>query len=71
MSKIQRALISVSDKAGVVDLARELVKFGVEIISTGGTAALLKKEGIPSEPITEASQEFEEKKKEICEEFSE
>lgn len=51
--KIKRALISVSDKTGVVDLARELVKFGVEIISTGGTAALLKKEGIPSIEISE------------------
>jgi phosphoribosylaminoimidazolecarboxamide formyltransferase/IMP cyclohydrolase len=51
--KIKRALISVSDKTGVLDLARELVKFGVEIISTGGTAALLKKEGIPSIEISE------------------
>lgn len=51
--KIKRALISVSDKTGILDLARELVKFGVEIISTGGTAALLKKEGIPSIEISE------------------
>ena len=36
--KIQRALISVSDKTGVADFARELEKQGVEIISTGGTA---------------------------------
>lgn len=50
--KIKRALISVSDKAGLVDFARELVKLGVEIISTGGTAALLKKEGIPSTEIS-------------------
>jgi phosphoribosylaminoimidazolecarboxamide formyltransferase/IMP cyclohydrolase len=46
--KIKRALISVSDKTGLVEFARELAAMGVEIISTGGTAALLKKEGIPS-----------------------
>ncbi|CAL5248370.1 hypothetical protein PASLES2_28590 [Pseudomonas aeruginosa] len=34
---IRRALISVSDKTGVVDFARELVALGVEILSTGGT----------------------------------
>jgi phosphoribosylaminoimidazolecarboxamide formyltransferase/IMP cyclohydrolase len=44
--KIQRALISVSDKTGVADFARELDKQGVEIISTGGTASLLRQEGI-------------------------
>ncbi len=44
--KIQRALISVSDKTGLVDFARALVALGVEIVSTGGTAALLKKEKI-------------------------
>ncbi len=41
-----RALISVSDKAGVVEFARELEKLGVEIISTGGTAKKLADEGI-------------------------
>jgi phosphoribosylaminoimidazolecarboxamide formyltransferase/IMP cyclohydrolase len=46
--KIKRALISVSDKTGLVDFARELAAMGVEIISTGGTAGLLKKEKIPS-----------------------
>jgi phosphoribosylaminoimidazolecarboxamide formyltransferase / IMP cyclohydrolase len=44
--KIQRALISVSDKTGLVDFARGLAGMGVEIISTGGTASLLKKEGV-------------------------
>ena len=44
--KIQRALISVSDKTGVADFARELEKQGVEIISTGGTASLLRQAGI-------------------------
>jgi len=44
--KIRRALISVSDKTGVVELARELISFGVEIISTGGTAKTLREAGI-------------------------
>ncbi|MBI3015206.1 MAG: bifunctional phosphoribosylaminoimidazolecarboxamide formyltransferase/IMP cyclohydrolase [Candidatus Tectomicrobia bacterium] len=46
MEKISRALISVSDKRGVVELARGLQEMGVEILSTGGTAGLLQKEGI-------------------------
>jgi phosphoribosylaminoimidazolecarboxamide formyltransferase/IMP cyclohydrolase len=50
--KIQRALISVSDKTGLVDFARELVGFGIEIISTGGTAKLLQKEGVPTTEIS-------------------
>ena len=41
-----RALISVSDKSGVVNFAKELVKLGYEIISTGGTYSKLKEEGI-------------------------
>ena len=45
--KIKRALLSVSDKSGLVEFARELAAMGVEIISTGGTAGLLKKEKIP------------------------
>lgn len=50
--KIKRALVSVSDKTGLIEFARELTKMGVEIISTGGTASLLKKEGIPSIEIS-------------------
>ncbi|HZM33212.1 MAG TPA: bifunctional phosphoribosylaminoimidazolecarboxamide formyltransferase/IMP cyclohydrolase [Burkholderiales bacterium] len=42
-----RALLSVSDKSGIVELARGLVALGVEVVSTGGTAQLLKKEGVP------------------------
>jgi len=49
---IQRALVSVSDKTGLVEFARALSKMGIEIISTGGTASLLKKEGIPSIEIS-------------------
>jgi phosphoribosylaminoimidazolecarboxamide formyltransferase/IMP cyclohydrolase len=45
--KIKRALISVSDKEGVVELARILHSYGVEILSTGGTARHLAAEGIP------------------------
>jgi phosphoribosylaminoimidazolecarboxamide formyltransferase/IMP cyclohydrolase len=44
--KIRRALISVSDKAGVVDFARALLSHGVEILSTGGTAKLLQLNGL-------------------------
>ncbi len=47
MANIKRALISVSDKSGVVQFAHALRQFGVEILSTGGTAKLLQKEGIP------------------------
>lgn len=43
---IKRALISVSDKTGILDFARELDALGVEIISTGGTKALLQKNGV-------------------------
>ena len=50
--KIQRALISVSDKTGLVDFARALVDMGIEIISTGGTAKLLQKESIATTEIS-------------------
>ncbi len=46
MTPISRALISVSDKTGVIDLARELAEAGVQILSTGGTAALLRDNNI-------------------------
>lgn len=45
--KIKRALISVSDKTGVVEFARKLNEAGVEIISTGGTMKAIKEAGIP------------------------
>src|SRR5438034_8332672 len=50
--KITRALISVSDKAGIAKFARELERQGVDIISTGGTAELLRKEKIPVREIS-------------------
>jgi len=46
MVKIKRALISLSDKTGAIELAKELKNFGVEIISTGGTAKLLRQNNI-------------------------
>lgn len=49
---IRCALISVSDKAGIVDLARELVGLGIKIISTGGTANLLADAGIPAVEVS-------------------
>jgi phosphoribosylaminoimidazolecarboxamide formyltransferase / IMP cyclohydrolase len=53
MAGIKRALISVSNKAGVVLLARELREMGVEIISTGGTEKRLLEEGIEVIPISD------------------
>src|ERR1700682_3661199 len=44
---IQRAILSVSDKSGIIDLARALVARGIEILSTGGTAQHLAEAGLP------------------------
>ncbi len=52
MGSIRRAIVSVSDKTGVVAFARGLVEQGVEILSTGGTARLLRESGVP---VTEVS----------------
>jgi len=49
----QRALISVSDKKGVVEFAKELSELGIEIVSTGGTAKLLKEAGIKVKDISQ------------------
>ena len=49
----KRALISVSDKSGVVDFAKELVGLGFEIISTGGTKAALEKAGVKTISISD------------------
>lgn len=53
MLKISRALISVSDKKGIVEFATALHKLGVEIISTGGTHSLLTKNNIPVKQISD------------------
>lgn len=50
--KIRRALISVSDKTGLTEFARTLAKFNIEIISTGGTLAALKKAGIQAVSVS-------------------
>lgn len=55
MPKIERALISVSDKTGVVDFAKVLAGMGIEIISTGGTAKALSEAGIRVVPISEVT----------------
>lgn len=52
---IKRALISVSDKTGIVSFAAALVKLGVEIISTGGTKTLLEQNNIPVTGISEVT----------------
>lgn len=51
--KIRRALISVSDKAGIVELAKSLSGLGVEILSTGGTAKLIADQNIPVKEVSE------------------
>jgi phosphoribosylaminoimidazolecarboxamide formyltransferase/IMP cyclohydrolase len=53
--KVRRALVSVHDKTGVVDLARALVALGVEILSTGGTARLLRESGVPVREVAEVT----------------
>jgi len=53
MPKIQRAILSVTDKTGLVEFARKLSNLGVELISTGGTAKLLRDSGIAVKDISE------------------
>ncbi|TMK63646.1 MAG: bifunctional phosphoribosylaminoimidazolecarboxamide formyltransferase/IMP cyclohydrolase, partial [Actinobacteria bacterium] len=51
--RVRRALLSVSDKRGLVDFARGLSELGIEIVSTGGTARELSEAGIGTRPIDE------------------
>ena len=53
MSKIQRAILSVTDKTGLVEFARKLSGLGVELVTTGGTAKLLRDSGIAVKDISE------------------
>jgi len=53
MSRIKRAIISVSNKSGIVDFAKELHSMGIEIVSTGGTAKALRTAGIPVKEVSE------------------
>ena len=53
MRKISRALISVSDKSGILELASELISLGVELLSTGGTAKLLREKGMKVRDVSD------------------
>lgn len=53
MAKITRALISVSDKSGVIEFSQQLAKYGVELLSTGGTAKLLREAGLTVKDVSE------------------
>jgi len=53
MAKIKRALISLSDKTGAIEFARELAGFGVEFLSTGGTAKILRDAGLAVKDVSE------------------
>ena len=53
MPQIKRAVISVSDKKGVVEFAKELSSMGVEILSTGGTAKTMREAGVRVKDVSE------------------
>jgi phosphoribosylaminoimidazolecarboxamide formyltransferase/IMP cyclohydrolase len=55
LAKVRRALLSVSDKSGLEDFARRLANLGVELISTGGTAAALKKAGLAVRDVSDVT----------------
>ncbi|MGB1810326.1 MAG: bifunctional phosphoribosylaminoimidazolecarboxamide formyltransferase/IMP cyclohydrolase, partial [Planctomycetota bacterium] len=52
---IRRALVTVSDKTGVVDFCQHLVSLGIEILSTGGTAKTLRDAGITVRPVEDVT----------------
>ncbi len=53
MSRVQRALLSVSDKTGIVELGRSLMELSIEVVSTGGTARALAGGGVKVRPVDE------------------
>jgi len=53
MARIQRAILSVTDKTGLADFARRLLQMGVDLVSTGGTAKLLRQAGIAVSDISD------------------
>jgi phosphoribosylaminoimidazolecarboxamide formyltransferase/IMP cyclohydrolase len=55
MTRVRRALLSVHDKTGVVEFARGLAALGAEILSTGGTAKLLRESGVPVVDVAEVT----------------
>lgn len=56
MPRIERALLSVTDKTGIVEFSRKLHELGVELISTGGTATLLREHGVPVREVAEITE---------------
>ena len=54
LRKIRRALVSVSDKTGIIEFARALARHSIEILSTGGTSGLLRESGVA---VTDVSDE--------------
>ena len=52
---MMRVLISVTDKTGIVDFARALSELGAEIISTGGTARMIRETGVPVRDVSEVT----------------
>src|SRR4029078_10850295 len=54
--KIARAPLSVSDKTGLVDFAKGLARYGIEIVSTGGTARLLREAGVQVADVSDITQ---------------
>ena len=55
MAKIERALLSLTDKTGAVEFARGLRELDIDLISTGGTSKLLKDAGIPVFDVSEVT----------------
>ncbi|HET8564773.1 MAG TPA: bifunctional phosphoribosylaminoimidazolecarboxamide formyltransferase/IMP cyclohydrolase, partial [Candidatus Binatia bacterium] len=55
MGKIQRALVSVSDKKGIVEFCRGLSELGIDLVSTGGTASLLRQNNVPVRDVSEVT----------------
>ena len=55
MAKIRRVLISVTDKTGILDFSRALVELGAELISTGGTARLIRDAGSPVQDVSDVT----------------
>ena len=55
MTRYTRALISVADKAGIENLANSLINLGIEILSTGGTAAALRQAGLEVTDVSEVT----------------
>jgi phosphoribosylaminoimidazolecarboxamide formyltransferase / IMP cyclohydrolase len=53
VAKVKRALISVSDKAGILDFAKSISQLGIEILSTGGTAKMLRDAGVAVKDVSE------------------